>query len=63
MKFLIQVDMSNAAFEELDGSPELSRILRELADTVERGGVLRGDHVNLRDINGNRVGWATVDEA
>ncbi len=52
MKAKIEIEMSNAAFEEAPAS-ELARILRELANRVEGD----GDELGLiRDINGNTVG-------
>lgn len=54
--FKMQVDMSNAAFED---NNELSRILREVADKVEN---LRAMPFLLRDANGNEVGTADVIE-
>lgn len=59
----LKLDMDNAAFEE-DRSAEVARILRRLADQIERGG---GDHCalfnngertdgRLFDLNGNSCG-------
>lgn len=52
----IEIDTGNAAFEDSPWS-ECARILRQLADDMERNG---GVPFNLRDINGNRVGKAEV---
>lgn len=54
--FKMQVAMDNAAFESND---ELVRILRDVADRVER---LREFPFTLRDVNGNTVGTADVIE-
>jgi hypothetical protein len=51
----IQIETSNAAFEE---PGEVARILRELADKLD-GATNEGGMINnqpIRDINGNRVG-------
>lgn len=53
-KFKIEIKMDNDAFQE-DPALEVARILRELADNVERNG-LGGRY--LFDINGNMVGGA-----
>lgn len=53
----IEVGVTNAAFE--DGRDiEVARILRQLADRLEEGGVLGRTRVMLRDFNGNTVGTA-----
>ncbi len=56
MKAHITVTMENAAFEDAPAS-ELARILRELANKIERNGP---DACKLRDINGNTVGKFVV---
>jgi len=57
----ITIKTDNAAFSEDDGEPtgaarqaEIARILRELAEHYENGGVYAGHR--LRDVNGNTVG-------
>lgn len=52
----IQVQTDNAAFDEGGTGVECARILRKLADELERAGDIGGDSGNLYDINGNRVG-------
>lgn len=47
----------NAAFEE-NLQEETARILRSLANNIERGGY----PVNLLDINGNKVGKVIIEE-
>lgn len=60
MKLTVEIAMDNAAFTE-DNS-EVSRILRELAETLD--GRLSADpydtNIRLRDINGNTVGQARI---
>lgn len=54
MKFVLNIDCGNAAFDP-DPVPEVARILREVADRLESGAFPRNS-VNVRDINGNTVG-------
>ena len=65
MKFLLEINCDNAAFLNDDyGTPangqELARILRDLADTVENLDDVSDFGGFLYDVNGNRVGKATV---
>jgi hypothetical protein len=61
MLYVVKIEMDNAAFAE-DPSFEVARILRKLA-------VLEDGHPNfspghmqpLHDLNGNEVGWASVE--
>jgi hypothetical protein len=55
MKFTIQIDCDNAAFED-DIGTELSRILRGVAANVESSDI-RPSKVPVRDANGNTCGW------
>ena len=56
MKFKIQIECDNAAFD--DCAPvEVARILRELAARMEGHGTLP-DVLRAFDINGNHVGGA-----
>lgn len=55
--FKLQIACEGAAFE--NRAFELVRILRELADQIERGNHLDGGGCIVRDINGNMVGTAT----
>ena len=57
----ITIDTGNAAFEDGAGGSEVARILRTLADRYENDGLWDQTHT-LRDINGNRVGKATIAE-
>jgi hypothetical protein len=54
MTFGVTIDTGNAAFGEhiYEATPEVARILRDIADRVE-GGAMSGD---VRDYNGNTVG-------
>lgn len=63
MKFILKIDMNNAAFE--DGN-ELGRILKQVANDYSQMSDIIQDlnfqamKTKLRDINGNTVGTATV---
>ena len=54
MRFKLDISIDNEAFQP-DPVPEIARILRALAATIEqqRGGETFGP---IRDINGNRIG-------
>jgi hypothetical protein len=56
-KFVAEIETDNAAFEDGNRNLEVARILRVLAEQIENG----SDGVTLRDINGNRVGFAEFD--
>ena len=58
MTITITINCDNASFEDAGISTEAGRILRKLAKDLE-GGVL-GEHENLFDYNGNRVGQMEV---
>lgn len=64
MKFLVQIDCDNAAFD--DRNAEVARILHELANKVKCGDVDnhigRTQYRTLHDINGNSVGGATYQK-
>ena len=53
--FQLAVKMENDAFESSQGE-EVARILRKIADTVEREALLVPGHCSIRDYNGNNVG-------
>ena len=60
MKLKIEITMNNAAFD-MDPGIEAARILRELGEHLEGGGYCSGSpKQNLRDLNGNTVGFAKV---
>ena len=58
----IEINMDNAAFEEINGA-ELARILRELASVVEDVHLTAGHYKRVGDSNGNKVGQFVVIEA
>ena len=68
MAFTLKIDTDNAAFyddsdgNDFDPGPELARLLRNLADTLDSPEV-HDDSGTVRDINGNRVGtWEITEE-
>jgi hypothetical protein len=52
----LAIEMANAAFD-LPAS-ELARILRATAEKIENGDL---PPFNLRDVNGNVVGWFAIE--
>lgn len=62
MTYTLTISTDGAAFEE-EAGPELARILRRLADGLDRGGIAPEDVTRLYDINGNNVGRAHTVEA
>ena len=60
MKFVLSFDMDNDAFRE-DTGPEVARILRDVARTVEHWSLTPGDSRFAYDTNGNKVGEWTVE--
>lgn len=64
MKLVIEIELGNAAFEDAPGV-ECARILRELSDTLEHWGPEFSPRQceTLRDVNGNKVGRATVERS
>ena len=60
MRFNLHIYTDNAAFEP-DPAVETARILREVADRVEKGDIL-SHYRTLLDINGNDVGRAAFKE-
>lgn len=58
MKFILAVDMDNAAFT--DNPSELADILRSLADRIDNGQNVDG--LTLRDSNGNPVGMSQYSD-
>ena len=65
MKFTLTIDCDNAAFDpEADGvypGTETARILRDVAGSLEGDGFEPGTSWPLFDINGARVGAASVE--
>ncbi len=62
MKFKLEIEMENAAFEEQQEGYEASRILNNLANKIAPYSLAIGDTFPLKDVNGNRVGTATGKE-
>lgn len=55
MQFRLVIDSDNEAFSE-DAHAEVARILREAAKKIENC----EDEIQLRDVNGNKVGFASL---
>lgn len=53
--FRMRFDCENAAFEDEGIATEIGRILRDIAERIERGEAT-GLYQNVKDINGNVVG-------
>jgi hypothetical protein len=60
MKYTVEIYCDNAAFEE-EPAREIVRILRHVADQLAWEYV-PPDVIQLRDLNGNRVGRAVYSE-
>lgn len=61
MTLHLKLTMNNDAFDDNEG-PETARILRKLADTFDNWPGANRFTLGLRDINGNKVGEAHVEE-
>lgn len=63
MKLKIEIDMDGAAFED-SPADEAGRILEKYVERIRFGGGFDepGEDYRLRDGNGNRVGFARVEE-
>jgi len=57
----VRITTENAAFKDDLCTEEVARILRGLADAIERTGTT-AHCFTLRDVNGNKVGEYTYDE-
>lgn len=56
-EFRVTIRTGNAAFDDGNGTYEVARILRDIADQIEPAALADARHaVSLFDINGNRVG-------
>ena len=60
MRLKIVMYMDNAAFE--NQGQEVTRILQKLTREIENIPMLNMLNKNLMDINGNCIGFVTVDE-
>lgn len=65
MKFKLEIDCDGDAFGsdnliglESDCAVEVTRILRQLTKSISQMGLAE---FNLRDVNGNSVGFATIE--
>ncbi len=59
-RFTVQLSTDNAAFDP-DPAPELARIMRKIADTIEAGDDI-GQFLTILDVNGNDVGRFALKE-
>jgi hypothetical protein len=62
MKFMLEIDCDNSAFEGEGLCFEIARILQDATDRVFGGAVHPGSKHPLRDINGNSVGRFELTE-
>jgi hypothetical protein len=62
MKCKVEIDMSNAAFDENIPGDELARIFRVLGNWVSDGGPHDLHDQAVRDVNGNPVGMMTFSK-
>lgn len=62
MEVEITINTENEAFERDGPDMEVARILRKLADAIEKNGLPEHDfgRLLLRDTNGNRVGYLST---
>lgn len=59
--FKVEIATDNAAFTDGNLEGEVARIMRDLADRIERGDLQSEKWCNIaRDINGNVVGKAKL---
>jgi hypothetical protein len=63
MKFCLEIDLGNAAFDDGCAPHEVARILARLVRSMEESGVLAHDGLPLYDNNGNRVGSVSHKES
>lgn len=56
----IRIEANNAAFEDGNAGPEVSRILKKLASTFEGWPGANEFDLGLYDVNGNMVGDVEV---
>ena len=63
MKFIIRINLENAAFADGNEGAELARILRKLADSIESAGEAPRCFEKVRDVNGNTVGHYVAEPA
>ena len=54
--FQLHIETGNASFDDDNRQAELARILREVADTLERGFSIGSASGRVYDVNGNSAG-------
>lgn len=52
----VRINISWPHFDKNNDGEEVARILKELAERIRREGIAPGEGINLRDVNGNKVG-------
>ena len=57
--FTLRFSTKNAAFQDGARNCEIGRILRQLAERIEAGGIDEGETRLLFDANGNTIGQVT----
>lgn len=57
MELVIKINLDNAAFEDVD---EIDRVIGQAKQLYADW--ISVDSINLRDINGNKVGYAEITE-
>lgn len=62
MKLTVTFSLDNAAFEDENGPVEAARVLREAAEEVSMQNNLAPGITRLWDINGNRIGFLSVED-
>ena len=61
MKYILEIDCDNDAFQAASLNEELARILTEVVERINDGdGVAVGFDMGLYDTNGNKVGTARL---
>lgn len=60
--FRLNIETDNDAFANGNLGDEIRRILHQLGDDIHDEFNLNETHFTLRDINGNRVGYARFED-
>lgn len=60
-EFTLRFDTGNAAFDDGNGAHECARILRGIAERIERAAGNGANAGTVHDVNGNRIGQWSVD--
>lgn len=63
--FTLTFSTDNAAFDDGNQVGEIARILTDIADNLRVNGTAAfdGGVIRIRDYNGNRIGYATLEGA